>query len=273
MKLNNYLKDLDEIVAETLGVTIPPHPGGKYAKPQKKEIEPEGGVVKNEDKEKELVELFLKMRPGGEWENKKIDLCDFHLGGSLFCGTSLPIPRLNMPQLSAGSRSLADLFNEWTRTAQGEVIPDYSALIKVAKNPKDKINMSDVKARIVSAPAVSLKATQQELNGEKISGMVQALAGEGFKKTGTVKGLYDPLVVSEDLYIVDGHHRWAALVLADVLNKAKDSPITLKVYQIPLNVVDIMALAYPHGPFDQWLQEKYKLNIDAPKGFNIGVQK
>lgn len=268
-----YLKSFNEFLSEALDVVVPPHPGTKFAKPQTKEIVPDGGVVKNPEAEEKLVELFIKMRPGGELDGKKIDLCDFHLGNNLFCENTLSIPRMNMPQLSAGDLSLAMLFNEWTRVAKGEVIPDYS-LLKGVKgvHVKDRIDMGKVKTRIVSIPAASLKATQNELNGGKISGMVQSIVSANFNKN-AAKALYDPLVVSEDNYIVDGHHRWAALVVADVLNKEKDSPISIKVYQVGLPVTDIMALCYPNGPFDTWLQTEKKLKINAPQGFDVNLHK
>lgn len=50
----------------------------------------------------------------------------------------------------------------------------------------------------------SLSATQSELNGKKVGGMISALESGKMSLEG------DPLMVSSDGHILDGHHRWAA---------------------------------------------------------------
>jgi hypothetical protein len=50
----------------------------------------------------------------------------------------------------------------------------------------------------------SLSATQSELNGKKVGGMIRAMEG------GTMSLEGDALLVSSDGHILDGHHRWAA---------------------------------------------------------------
>lgn len=51
-----------------------------------------------------------------------------------------------------------------------------------------------------------LKATQAEIQAEKVVGMVGAYL------SGRFDAIKSPIVVSRDGYIVDGHHRWAALL-------------------------------------------------------------
>lgn len=56
-------------------------------------------------------------------------------------------------------------------------------------------------------PVGNLRATQGELNAEKVQGMVDsARKGEGAFLIET------PVIVSGENYILDGHHRWAALL-------------------------------------------------------------
>lgn len=149
------------------------------------------------------------------------------------------------------------------------VHPDYSQLDRIAKKKQESIDMSKVDEKTVKVAASQLKATQAEINGTKVSGMVQSIVANNFKNSGSVAGMFAPLVVSEDLYIVDGHHRWMALVIADMLNKVKDSPIKIEVYKIGLPVLDIMAMCYPGGPFDVWLNDKHHLKVNAPQGFGV----
>lgn len=62
-----------------------------------------------------------------------------------------------------------------------------------------------------------IKPTQNEMNDEKISGMV---GDKDFDPT------YNVFVVSKDNYLVDGHHRWAAGL------ESNDEDKTVDVYKI-----------------------------------------
>ena len=52
----------------------------------------------------------------------------------------------------------------------------------------------------VMIPAVQLSPSQAELHEENIASLIAANNGS----------LDKPLLVSEDMYVLDGHHRWAA---------------------------------------------------------------
>jgi len=72
----------------------------------------------------------------------------------------------------------------------------------------------------VNAPATELKPTQSEINFDKAFGMAVAYL------TGAFKNLtkYDPKTVSlisKEGYIVDGHHRWAAIGLLNTYSPEK----------------------------------------------------
>jgi hypothetical protein len=257
------MKTFTQYLDETLDIAIPPHPGSKWSEPQPRTIYPEGGVGKPNE-EKKLIELFIKLRPGGELEGEPIDLCSFHLGKNLFCEKALPIPRLNMPQLASGDKSLADYFYEWCKTETDVVTPDFSRFGNLKK--QRDIDMSETNVKLTPVPAADLKATQLQINGSKVSGMVQSLIGSNFKPDAKTKNLFAPIVVSRDLYIVDGHHRWAALVVADIINEKSESPIKFKVYKINLDIVDILGLGYPDGAFDKWLQANHHMSVNAPMG-------
>jgi hypothetical protein len=89
--------------------------------------------------------------------------------------------------------------------------------VKDGKKPKDEVDgteefLAHLEKTGISASkpkrvrADKLKATQQDMNGEKVGGMMTAKDYDPSK---------EPIFVSRDGYVVDGHHRWAATVGRD----------------------------------------------------------
>lgn len=152
------------------------------------------------------------------------DLCNVTAeGSSLFCVESKGIPRIKMPQLSGrplpgskadeysnrtGSADLSEPFREYL-TSKGVSIEDASVL------------------------AGHLKASQNELNGAKVAGMTGAL------EAGTLPP--GRIFVSRDNYVVDGHHRWAANVAADLRDGEMD--MEMDVARIDMDIIDLLAEA------------------------------
>lgn len=85
-------------------------------------------------------------------------------------------PRDQMPQITP------DVQAEWWKTLDGDGIAYEQTTIDPA----------------------TLAATQSELNGKKVGGMINAMQSGKMSLEG------DPLLVSNDGHILDGHHRWAA---------------------------------------------------------------
>lgn len=151
------------------------------------------------------------------------DLCKVSVPGTnLFCGENIGVDRKDMPQ------------------AKGKPVPGTPA----AKLPTDKNGEVDATKQLVEylkskgmkvgsptkVRAASLKATQSNMQGEKVAGMV---ADKGFDPG------KEPIFVSKDGYVVDGHHRWAAVVGRD----AKDGRLgdsTMNVITIDAPIRDIL---------------------------------
>ncbi len=75
-----------------------------------------------------------------------------------------------------------------------------------------------------------LKPTQKHMDTEKVRGMAEnAMKGE-FPK------IKDPVVVSNDRHILDGHHRWAAL-------RALGPKNTMRIIQVDLPIDQLVSLA------------------------------
>jgi len=125
------------------------------------------------------------------------------------CEGNLGIERKDMPQ-----------FDE---EANPNVIQEYL----------DSFRKQGVKVTDKRMAVGQLKATQKEINAEKVKGMVEAhekhLKGEGKWSPG--KGA---IVVSSDGYVLDGHHRWAALLDHDPANE-------MHVHHVDASIRDLLA--------------------------------
>lgn len=119
-------------------------------------------------------------------------------GTRLFNEQTLGIPRIDMPQLSGpaqpGSEAaiLAHGANKFI-----ELDPEFRQQLK-----DDGVDVKDERAR-----TDTLRATQTQLTAASVAGIARA-AQQGNPKV--LKMLKEPIWVSADNYVIDGHHRWAA---------------------------------------------------------------
>lgn len=114
---------------------------------------------------------------------------------------SLGVPRNKMPQIAGEN---VKEFIAWLRKRQG------------------------VAVKLTRRPAAELHPTQKTLNKEKIA---------GFVKAGLSDELLNPIFVSRDNFILDGHHRWAAVV-------ELDPETAMPYYRIDMNIEQLIPLAH-----------------------------
>ena len=119
---------------------------------------------------KNVSEYREKKAKTSKVKKKPNDLCVSHKG---FCTGTKNIPRRLMPQI----------YNAKT----------FSKKIK---------KRYGIKTRKAMVRAKNLKPAQNEINKEIVDNLIDKM-----KKYGEHK---NPIVISKDKYIVDGHHRWAA---------------------------------------------------------------
>lgn len=127
------------------------------------------------------------------------DLCKVSVKGSnLFCVKNKGIPRVQMPQLE-GKPLPGSKADKLKRNSRGEVdlAPEFIRYLE-----DHGIKVFHTKER-----SENLRATQNQLNGPKVAGIMDAMRS-GQKIEGKAW-------ISRDNYIVDGHHRWAAAVALD----------------------------------------------------------
>lgn len=143
-------------------------------------------------------------------------------GTNLFVTDSKGIPRIQMPQLKGQptSGSKADLL---ARDKRGEV--DIAPLFyQHLRDIAIRVRHED---RLVS----HLRPTQNQLDGQKVSGIMDFVGGGG-----KIEG---DIPVSRDGYIVDGHHRWAAEIGLDYKSGA-DAGLKMGVEVIDQDIVTIL---------------------------------
>lgn len=157
---------------------------------------------------------------------KTFDLCNATVEGTnLFCTESKGIPRVKMPQLKGVplANSPAD---KLPKDKKGEV--DLTeAFRKHVEEMGFTIDDTDVLAS-------HLKASQNELNGVKIAGMAGAM------RSGKLKSAR--LFVSDDNYIVDGHHTWAANVAVDY-DDNKSGDVSMPVARINMSILELLEVS------------------------------
>ncbi len=99
-------------------------------------------------------------------------------------------------------------------------VPDF---IKYLKSNKVKATKASVKAK-------DLKPTQKEIKKERVIELATSAAAN----------LDKPLIISNDMHVLDGHHRWLALIHRDA--KAK-----INVVKVDIPMKDLLEIAkkYP----------------------------
>jgi predicted ABC-type ATPase len=187
------------------------------------------------DSTRQISTLLSKLYDIGQDAQKKgvkapkYNLCKVSVPKTnLFCADTKGVPRIEMPQFRGVPRkgSPADSLPKITRpdtVGEGGKVDVTQLFLQHLRDqgvtPHDEI-----------MDASYMKATQNELDGVKIAGMMKAMqegklnAREGF-------------VVSHEGYIVDGHHMWAAGV---ALEYTQDKPVEFPVQALDMDILDIL---------------------------------
>jgi hypothetical protein len=164
----------------------------------------------------ELAKMGAEAKAKGE-KAPNFNLCKVTIPGTnLYCEGNKGIERADMPQFKGTPRpgSPAD---KLPKDENGEA--DTEEFFKKMLNDKG-IKVSEPTA----VPPDRLKATQSELVGVKVAGMSKVLDDP---KHPAYDKITAPIYVSNDGYVLDGHHRWAAVVAHNASHP--DNQIDMKV--------------------------------------------
>jgi hypothetical protein len=199
-----------------------------------------------------LVEKLYKFANEAREKGEKapnVDLCKVSVPGTnLFCAESLGVERHMMPQLSGKPRegSIADGL---PKSKEGEV--------NIGKMFTDRLAEMGVDVADRSVPAASLRASQAELVGSNVAWMMN---------NGDKIGLgTERIFVSRDGYVIDGHHRWAALVGQDSRDGQLGN-VPINVQQIDMPIAEVLQFA------NQFADEVGVLPKAAKRRVPLGVK-
>lgn len=176
---------------------------------------------KKEEISMKIDELASKAGKGEDF-----NLCQITVPGTnLYCDDNQGIPREEMPQFK-GKPLPGTPSEDLPKDKNGEV--DTEPLFK--KMLKEK----GIKTIETELPSDKLKATQSELVGSKVAGMTKAL-----EEDPNNPGITAPIYVSRDGFVIDGHHRWAAVTSAAI----KDGkPANMKVIVVDMDIKDAIPM-------------------------------
>lgn len=244
-------KDIKQKSAKEKGLDGPDSPKQALGSSVKKEKE----VATRMFKIAEIVLEREKRRKAGEDVGKdpNFNLCTVSIPGTnLFCDESLDIPRKSMPQLKTkvtpGSKA-EEMLKKQLEAKGKPVTPE--ALRKEELNAEDAF-LEHLKSKGVKITtgeemeSVKMKATQNELVGAKVLGMANSLmrpkeAGLSDEAAAKArKALTAPLLVSRDGYVLDGHHRWAAVAVGDLMQGRGNKPTKIKVIKVDMDIEDLV---------------------------------
>jgi hypothetical protein len=170
-----------------------------------------------------LAELGNKAKQSGE-KAPNYNLCQVSIPGTnLYCDGNKGIERADMPQFK-GTPQPGSPADKLPKDNNGEA--DTEEFFKEMLNKKG-IKVSNP----VAVPPDRLKATQSELVGVKVAGMSKVLDDKNHPAYGKITA---PIYVSNDGYVLDGHHRWAAVVAHNAANPKNQIPMNVRVIDEPI---------------------------------------
>ncbi len=157
-----------------------------------------------------------------------IDLCLVTVENTnLFCTESVRGARITMPQLM-GKPLPGSKADALPKDARGNV--------DIQEQFRHSLIAGGFKVERTEEKASFLKASQNELNGVKVAGIMGAMERGEMTTEGA------PVFTSNDNYIVDGHHRWAALVARD-LEDGVAGDIDMDIERVDMDIITLLQAA------------------------------
>jgi hypothetical protein len=154
---------------------------------------------------------------------QKINLCDVSVAGTnIFCTDNKGLTRVQMPQFTGVP----------IPGSPASLLPkDSSGQVDLGRRFEEFLRSKGVAVDDAVVPAMSLKATQNELDGVKVVGIMARPLTPA------------KVFISSDNYVIDGHHRWAATV---GLATKRDLSLTMPVSRIHEPILNVMVRAWAY---------------------------
>ena len=181
-----------------------------------------------------------------------IDLCQVSVPGTnLFCTDHKGIPRAQMPQLSGTPVEGSPAAAKAGPDGRANIEPEY----------REALAARGIDITPTRVPASHLRATQNQLDGIKVSMIAKAM-DEG-------KVEEAPIFVTRDGYVIDGHHRWAANLSRDTDDNSLgdvDMPVNMLDMDIGAAIDFANAFAAEMGIKSQGLADRDNAPKEEPLG-------
>jgi hypothetical protein len=155
-----------------------------------------------------LGKITKEMIDKGE-KASTFNLCNVTVRGSnLFCAQSKGIARIHMPQMD-----------------DAQTVKFVEHLQNLGHQVKNEDQFASF-----------LRATQNELNGAKVAGIAGKLRGEPDHYAKRI-------IVSEDDYILDGHHHWAAKLGLDAIDNILTNDTKIPIARVNIKIIPLLQAA------------------------------
>lgn len=162
----------------------------------------------------QAIEIAKKLHEGID---RSADVCKM---SPAVCKGNLGLPREKMPQIP-GDKTVKEMLEAKNKDGSPDTKTRAKgkAAVEAGADPDDKrtilkqmldhFKSSGVSIKAEKVPVGKLKATQSDILAGKTFGMAEGHLQGKFPNIG------DQIVISSDNHILDGHHRWAALLTID----------------------------------------------------------
>lgn len=203
---------------------------------------------------RQAVEIARKVREGIE---KSADVCK--LSPSV-CKGNKGLTRDKMPQIE-GEKSVKAMLasQDPLKKKKGQAMvaagADPESDKTILEHMFDHLKSHGVKIEETTIPVGTLKATQQEIKAAKVYEMAHSHLKGDFDEIG------DSVVVSRDGYLLDGHHRWAALLTIDPQRRMRVKVIDMDMDDLLKEaqaVPGVYRANFQGEPLEDKEQEEYK---------------
>jgi hypothetical protein len=206
------------------------------------------------DSAKQALEISRKLKKGID---KAADICKM---SPSVCRENKGLTRDKMPQIE-GEKSIKAMLasSDPKDVAKGKAMVEAGADPKSDKTVMQQMvaHLSDngVKTTKKTMPVGKMKATQSEIKAAKVFGMADA------HLKGKFDNIDDSVIVSKDGHILDGHHRWAALLTIDPSREMKVQEIDMTMDELlkeAASVPGVYKADFEGNPLPEKDQKKYK---------------
>lgn len=203
---------------------------------------------------KKAIEIARKLKKGID---KAADICKM---SPSVCKKNKGLTRDKMPQID-GEKSVKEMLasSKPDERAKGEAMvqagADPNSDKTILEQMLSHFEKNGIKTTVEEMPVGHMKATQSEIKAEKVYGMADA------HLKGKFNDIDASVVVSKDGHILDGHHRWAALLTIDPSRKMKVKKVDMTMDELLKEAASfpgVYKADFSGKPLPKEDQEKYK---------------